>query len=342
VDAQAIHGGLGDLPTGPYKIVNNFLEASGENLLFGGGEATQNPQDIEIRHNHFFKPLTWMRSQPGFVGGANGNPFIVKNHLEFKNAVRVLFEGNVLENSWGGFSQTGWSIVLTPKNQNGLCPLCVVHDITIRYNTISHVGSGILVGNGASDSGAISQGAWNESIHDIVIDDVNAAAFNGGGYLLQAGNGNPVLAIHNVVVDHVTAVGPDVRGMLLIGNKLTNPEMNNFSWTNSIFTARDGVLSTGGGSANCANRPGGPIAKLTSCFNPLVFSNNLLIGATGNWPAGNYAPSSASALFVNFNNGLNGDYQLQPSSPFAKATSAGKDFGADITAIRAAIAGVVQ
>src|SRR5579863_1990877 len=32
-DAQAIAGGGGDLPTGPYKIVNNFLEASGENII---------------------------------------------------------------------------------------------------------------------------------------------------------------------------------------------------------------------------------------------------------------------------------------------------------------------
>src|SRR5437868_5918156 len=31
-DAESILGGLGDLPMGPYKIVNNFLEASGENI----------------------------------------------------------------------------------------------------------------------------------------------------------------------------------------------------------------------------------------------------------------------------------------------------------------------
>jgi len=39
-DAQAIAGGVGTDPGGPYKIVNNFLEASGENILFGGGPAT--------------------------------------------------------------------------------------------------------------------------------------------------------------------------------------------------------------------------------------------------------------------------------------------------------------
>ncbi len=54
-DSQAINGGTGDLPMGPYKIVDNFLEASGQNLMFGGGGGSQNPQDIEIRQNHLFQ-----------------------------------------------------------------------------------------------------------------------------------------------------------------------------------------------------------------------------------------------------------------------------------------------
>jgi hypothetical protein len=342
-DSQAIHGGLGNYPMGPYKIVNNFLEASGENIMFGGGAATLSPSDIEIRRNHLFKPLTWMRGQPGFVGGADGHPFGVKNHLEFKNAVRVLCEGNVLQNTWGGFSQSGSSILLTPKNQNGDCPLCVVHDITIRYGTISHVAGGIVLGNGKSDSGALSQGAWNESIHDIVVDDVNAAAYNGDGFLLQEGNGNPQLAIHDVVVDHVTAVGPDSLGMLLVGNASTNPEMKNFSWTNSIFTAGNGIVSTGGGSVNCAFKPGGAIVKLASCFHPFVFSRNVLINATGSWPAGNYAPATPIAvLFVDYSNGSGGNYQLQSASPFKNAGLDGRDLGADISTLSSAIAGVAQ
>ena len=64
-----------------------------------------------------FKPMTWMQGQPGYVGGIDGNPFIVKNLFELKNAQRVLFEGNVLEDTWGGFSQAGFAILLTPKNQ---------------------------------------------------------------------------------------------------------------------------------------------------------------------------------------------------------------------------------
>jgi hypothetical protein len=139
-----VGGGGGVHPGGPYKIVNNYLEASGENILFGGALATTTPGDIEIRHNHFFKPILWEPGVAGFIGGTSGKPFIVKNHFELKNAERVLLEGNILENVWGGFSQNGFSVLLTPKDQSpNLCPSCRVTDITIRYSTISHVGGSV-------------------------------------------------------------------------------------------------------------------------------------------------------------------------------------------------------
>ena len=49
--------------SGPIKIVNNYLEAAGENLMFGGSGQNYNravPSDIEIRNNYLFKPLTWV------------------------------------------------------------------------------------------------------------------------------------------------------------------------------------------------------------------------------------------------------------------------------------------
>jgi hypothetical protein len=59
-DAHAIAGGNTETQDGPYLIQNNFLEASGEGVLFGGGPATKNPADIEIIGNHFWKPWQWM------------------------------------------------------------------------------------------------------------------------------------------------------------------------------------------------------------------------------------------------------------------------------------------
>jgi regulation of enolase protein 1 (concanavalin A-like superfamily) len=58
-DAQAIAGYNGP---GPYRIVNNHLEATGENIMFGGADpkiANLVPSDIEIRGNYLTKPLRW-------------------------------------------------------------------------------------------------------------------------------------------------------------------------------------------------------------------------------------------------------------------------------------------
>lgn len=59
IDTQAIAGWNG---AGPYIIENNYLEAAGENLLFGGADpqiAGLVPEDIVIRRNFFTKPIEW-------------------------------------------------------------------------------------------------------------------------------------------------------------------------------------------------------------------------------------------------------------------------------------------
>src|SRR5258708_21196099 len=96
---------------------DKFLEATCEAILFGGVPATTTPADIQVLNNHFWKPLQWMKGSPNFIGGPDGHPFIVKNHFELKNAARVLIEAHIMENSWGGFIQTAYAILLTPKNQ---------------------------------------------------------------------------------------------------------------------------------------------------------------------------------------------------------------------------------
>src|ERR1700674_5136224 len=113
-DATAVGGGSGDDPISTLKFYNNFLESAGENILFGGSAATIVPTDIEIRRNHLFRPVLWKEGEPGYTPTASGQPYIVKNNFEIKSAIRVLFEANLLENTWGGFSQTGYSILLTP------------------------------------------------------------------------------------------------------------------------------------------------------------------------------------------------------------------------------------
>jgi hypothetical protein len=341
-DTQAIAGGIGDGPMGPYKIVDNFLEASGENVMFGGGGGTATPQDIEVRHNHMFKPLTWMKGQPGYVGGKDGNPFIVKNLFELKNGQRVLLEGNLMENTWGGFTQAGFGIVLTPRNPGG-CASCKVTDVTIRYNYISHVGAGLQIANALSNLGAALDGQ-RYSIHDIVIDDIDGPKYNGPGELAQISVDSGAPLLQNLSIDHITAF-PE-HSLFVIGDFAANGgPMKNFVFTNSIVNAGTApVWSTGGGPANCAFHDD-PRTTFSTCFAGSTVTANAIIEAatgygSGSWPRGNFFPKSAGAVkFVNYNGGNAGDYHLQPASPYKSKGTDGKDLGADLDAIHAATAG---
>ena len=79
LDSQAIAGYNG---AGPFRIINNYLEAAGENIMFGGADpAVTNlvPTGIEIRRNHLYKPLSWRQeilTRPATLtatGGASGS-----------------------------------------------------------------------------------------------------------------------------------------------------------------------------------------------------------------------------------------------------------------------------
>ena len=69
-DSQAIAGYNGK---GPFRIINNYLEGAGENVIFGGSDpAVTNlvPSDIEVRGNHLFKPLSWRDADPAARRGS--------------------------------------------------------------------------------------------------------------------------------------------------------------------------------------------------------------------------------------------------------------------------------
>ncbi len=345
-DAAAVGGGNGNDPTGTFKVFNNFLEASGENVIFGGSGATVNPTDMEIRRNHLFKPMTWKEGEPGYTAAPTGDPYIVKNSFELKNAQRVLFEGNLLENSWGGFSQTGFSIVLSPKNQNNRCPKCMVTDVTIRYNRIRNVGGVFEIQNGLSKAGGESAGGERYSIHDVFADNVHGQDFKGHGAFLTVLSNTPPL--HDVWFDHVTAFVPGpIMTVRSVG------KIDNFRMTNSVFSTGDrrpGIASAGGGPGSCAAsaQNKGADLVLQACFSNYKFDKNIVIGGRGSWPSGTLTPSEGSAGIRDLKDGISRNPRLcrdkgtgcAKVSPGAGAASDGKDLGVDVDALEAAIEGV--
>jgi hypothetical protein len=122
---------------GPFQIVNNYLEAAGENLMFGGADPLIRnlvPSNITIKNNHFYKPLGWMADSSKWV----------KNMFELKNASGVWVENNVFENNWVN-QQNGMGILLTPRNQNGTSRWSVVQHVTFKGNIINNAPGGFNI-----------------------------------------------------------------------------------------------------------------------------------------------------------------------------------------------------
>jgi putative Ig domain-containing protein len=343
-DSQAIAGGIGDRAQGTFKIVNNYLEAAGENIILGGGPATVTPTDIEIRHNFFFKPLTWMKGDANFVGGTDGHAFIVKNLFELKNAERVLLEGNVLQNNWGGFTQIGFAMLLTPKNP-GNCTVCKVRDVTVRYNTFSHTGAAMQIGNGLSDNGFAGEEGSHYSIHDLVFDDLSYTGCQSCAGVMVQLTTTPKAAdhfwLHDVSINHITVATNRAKA----GWAIAGPAgQQNFEFSNSIVDS--GVtanMNAGGGAVECYFNKPVMIGVLDSCWSHYTFTANVLMDAPGTktWPAGNFVPQTTSSVgFVNWKGGVGGDYHLSAASPYRGKASDGKDPGADIDAVTAATVGV--
>jgi hypothetical protein len=140
-DCQAIAGVNGP---GPYVITGNILEASCENLIFGGSPAAiegLNPSNITIAGNLIRKPVEWWR-----VRNDRGRPrWSFKNLLELKRAENVLIENNVLENSWRG-GQNGEAFVFTVRGEGwgkvAANPWAAIRNVIVRNNRISGVGAG--------------------------------------------------------------------------------------------------------------------------------------------------------------------------------------------------------
>ncbi len=352
-EAHALSGGIGNYQDGPYEIHDNFLESSGQAVLFGGGAATTTPTDITIRFNHFFKPWLWMKGNVPFQGGDSGNPFIVRHLLELKNAVRVVIENNLMENVWGGFGESGDAILLTPKNQHSksgdnICPICEVTDVTIRYTHIFHAGGGIVIAtdiSGDGKGGAPATAGARFSIHDVVLDDISRKYF-GGGRMFHVKNTWPANPLNTITIDHITGFADPNGGLLTLGNQNSNPAMYGFVFTNSIVTTgRYPVWNVGGGKTSCAYS-GTPAQKLANCFTTFTFSDNALVAAPSHyppssWPSGNlFASDMDNVGFVQCDEGNGGDYELQSDSPYKNKGMDGKDLGANIVGLRAALAGV--
>ncbi len=196
---------------GPFKIDNNHIEASTENIIFGGsgkGVLGYVASDITVTNNYIFKPLSWI---PLSVGN---HIMVVKNAFELKSAQRVLFDHNIIENVWKD-GQQGYALQLTLRNyQSG--DVGVVNDVTVSNNVI--LNSVAFVNGLAADdlcsppscNNAGSQTRW--WIYNNVITMFDPTAVGGGnnvGMAFQPGIDhihNQLGMMKNVIFQHNTTI----------------------------------------------------------------------------------------------------------------------------------------
>ena len=317
-DTQAIGGWNGP---GPFLIENDYVEAAGENIMFGGSDPNipnMVPANITIRGNNVTKQLAWMSQS-----------WTVKNLIEFKNAENVVVEGNTIENNWAA-GQQGYSILFTPRNQYGTAPWSVVKNITVRNNVIRHVAAvfNIL----GYDDLATSQQTSNIVVSNNLIYDVSTAYHNAS----QVANG--IIAVigagpKDITFDHNTM---DNNGTTAIsfypGKSPTGTQIYGFVLTNNFI--RDNKYGAVNGQDSSAGIP-----TLTKYTPGAVVSGNAI--GTVNlkvYPTGNDVTTIAVWL-ANFVAEASGNYQLVAGSPENNGATDGKDVGVDFSALDSALAG---
>jgi hypothetical protein len=315
-DTQAIMGWNGP---GPYLIENNYLEGAAENLMFGGNDPSIPnlvPSDIVIRRNLIAKKTAWMTQS-----------WTVKNLIELKNAQRVLIEGNTIENNWAA-GQQGYSLVFTPRNQNGTAPWTVVRDVVVQSNIIRHVAAGFNISG--YDNLATSQQTQNITIQNNLLYDVNTRwsipNHPANGWLAVIGGGPK-----NITFDHNTVDNNGTATIFLDGNPPNIKSILGFEVTNNLL--RDNRYGIYG------NAIGTGIVGLNAYTpNAVVLNNTFAGGYAKLYPTGNYFPTVAQWL-ADFVDPAADKYRLVSTSASKGSGSDGKDLGVDFSALTAVLTG---
>lgn len=336
-DAQGIAGWNG---TGPIKIVNNYIAGAAENIAFGGADPMIpgiNPSDIEIRYNHLHKPPEWRTK-------CTGGRWLVKNHFETKAGVRILFEGNVLENlPTGDVGQPGFAIVLKTVNAENRAPWSQSRDIIIRYNRIVNTGGGLAI-MGVQGIETINEGTRRVVMRDNVWQHYVNSGRGGFVQIDSSPSSSPTRQLRDLVIEHNTAYRPAtygnielMDGSVFIGSDTMNGAPEGLDRTEG-FVLRNNILSSGDYFPIYGQGASG-VSALDRFTPGAVVTGNIFIGGNGQLlPPGNFTPSDLAS--VGFIDPQAESLRLPPSNPYRGPAATDRDPGADIAKVEMETQGV--
>ena len=275
---------------GPFVIENNYIEAAGIGILFGGAAPSIDqlvPSDIVIRRNHITRPVAW-----------RSGPWVVKNLLELKNARYVQISGNLLENNWSG-AQSGFAVVFTVRAHRASAPWSTIEHVRFENNVVRHSGSGInILGY---DDAFPSQQLHGLVIRNNLFTDIDHRIWGGAGIFLQIGS-EPA----DVHVEHNTVMHSGNIISVYGGTPGARRVVPGFRFASNIVEHNAyGIAGDGTGIGNPA---------IAAYFPGSVIVGNAMAGGNASlYPPGNVFPT-VSNLMAQFENALGDDYRLVPNS----------------------------
>lgn len=295
-ETQAIAGWVGP---GPYKIINNYIEAGSENVFFGGDASHIKglvPSDIEIKGNYLTKPLEWR------------GKVTTKCLVELKSARRVTISENILEN---GFDDN--AVRFTVRGGGGAAPWNTIEDVVFENNIIRHSGGGVNI-LGVDDSGK-SETLKRVKINNNLFVDLDAKKWGGDGRFITIADGEDVSVTNNTVFQS--------------GNIITahgNPTKR--------FVFRDNILPYN--DYGYFGEQGGVGGKMLAFYFPnMIFAGNVVVN-NNNLPK-EYTFVPPRNFFANnfqtvgFRDLQSGNYRLSSNSAFRGKGTNGKDPGVDFS-----------
>lgn len=287
-ESQALAGWGGD---GPFEIVNNYIEAAAEGVLFGGASTPLEvvPSDIIVRDNHFNKPLGW-----------RDDGWVVKNHFELKNARRVKIENNLMTNNWAK-GQSGTAVLFTAASDSG--PQARVEDVEFTGNIVRGAGGALNI------QGQEAKGGRRLTIRNNIFDDINGEKWGGSGQFLIATTWEGLVIENNTIVTSgaiTKAYGSPVHGFIFRHNIVPQ---NEYGFHGDGESPGQGALDV--------YFPGS-----------IVTHNAIIGGEASRLKERNRYPVSLKEL--KFAGLENGDYRLRPDSPLRRAGQGGADIGANL------------
>lgn len=244
---------------GPVTITNNYLEAAGENILFGGAGSKMKlvPTNCVVSGNTLTKPLEWRKEG-----------WLVKNLFEIKNGRRIRVSNNIMSNNWAN-GQDGTAILFTVREDNGDASL--IEDVVFENNLIRGSGGALNV------FGSEGSGGKNLTIRNNFFDDISGKKWGGSGQFLKVSDWNGLTIENNTVIHDgniASAYGKPVKDFVM---------RNNIVFNNEYGLIGDSVS------------PG--IETLARYFPRAEFSSNAIVGGkSASYGTDNFFPGSLKEL----------------------------------------------